>query len=41
MNHDELKILLSAYIDGEVTPSEKDMLEDHLVSCQSCQKDFD
>ena len=41
MNHDELKILLSAYIDGEVTPSEKDLVENHLVSCQSCQKDFD
>jgi hypothetical protein len=40
MNHDELKILLSSYIDGEVTPSEKDLVENHLVSCESCQKEF-
>src|SRR6185503_3486391 len=40
MNHEEIKILISAYIDGEVTPSEKDIVEDHLTSCPSCQKDF-
>jgi hypothetical protein len=40
MNHEELKILLSVYIDGEVTPSEKDLVENHLVSCESCQKEF-
>lgn len=41
MNHEEIKILLSAYIDGEVTPSEKDIVENHLASCPSCQKDYD
>ncbi len=40
MNHEEIKILLSAYLDGEVTPSEKDLVEDHLASCASCQKEF-
>ncbi len=41
MNHEEIKILISAYIDGEVTPSEKDIVENHIVSCPSCQKEFD
>lgn len=40
MNHEELKILLSAYLDGEVTPEEKDIVENHLVSCASCQEDL-
>jgi len=40
MNHEEIKILISAYLDGEVTPSEKDIVEEHLRSCESCHKDF-
>ena len=40
MTHEEIKILISAYIDGEVTPSEKTIVEEHLSSCQSCQKDY-
>jgi hypothetical protein len=40
MTHEELKILISAYADGEVSPSEKDIAEEHLSSCPSCQKDY-
>ena len=40
MTHEEIKILISAYLDGEVTPSEKTIVEEHLSSCQSCQKDY-
>jgi len=40
MTHDDIKILISAYADGEVTPSEKDIVEEHLAACAECQKDF-
>jgi Ca-activated chloride channel homolog len=40
MTHEEIKILISAYIDGEVTPSEKNVVEEHLSTCVSCQKDY-
>jgi len=39
MTHEEIKILVSAYIDGEVTPSEKTIVQEHLSTCESCQKD--
>jgi len=40
MTHEELKILISAYIDAQVTPSEKNIVEEHLKFCKSCQKDY-
>lgn len=40
MNHEDIKILISAYIDGEVTAAEKDIVEDHLTACAECQKEF-
>ena len=40
MTHEELKILVSAYLDGEVSPSEKIQVEEHLSSCAECQKDY-
>ncbi|MEI7999609.1 MAG: von Willebrand factor type A domain-containing protein, partial [Candidatus Omnitrophota bacterium] len=40
MTHEELRILISAYIDGEVNPSEKNIVEEHLSSCSSCQKEY-
>ena len=40
MTHEEIKILISAYIDGEVTPSEKNLVQEHLSTCASCQKDY-
>lgn len=40
MTHEEIKILISAYADGEVTPSEKNIVEEHLSTCAECQKDY-
>jgi hypothetical protein len=40
MTHDEIKILISAYADGEATPSEKNIVEEHIASCAECQKDL-
>jgi hypothetical protein len=40
MTHEEIKILVSAYADGEVTPSEKTIVQEHLSTCGSCQKDY-
>jgi len=37
-NHQEWKQLLSAYFDGELSPEEKDRVNDHLVDCPACQK---
>ena len=34
--HSRLQILLSAYIDGEVTPSEAARVEEHLAGCREC-----
>ena len=40
MTHEEIKILISVYTDGEATPSEKNIVEEHLKTCLSCQKDY-
>jgi Ca-activated chloride channel family protein len=40
MNHEELKILISSYADGEVSAAEKDIVEQHLANCQECRKDL-
>ncbi len=40
MNHEDLKILISSYADGEVTPAEKDIVEEHLAVCEECRKDL-
>lgn len=40
MTHEEIKILISAYIDGEANPSEKNIVEEHLSTCPACQKDI-
>ncbi len=40
MNHEDIKILVSAYSDGEVSPSEKNIVEEHLKTCASCQRDL-
>lgn len=36
MNHKEMKILISAYRDGEVTPEERALVEAHLQECTEC-----
>ncbi len=40
MTHENIKILISAYLDGETTPSEKIQVEEHLSSCAECQKEY-
>jgi predicted anti-sigma-YlaC factor YlaD len=37
MKCQEIEILLSAYIDGEVTEEEKHLVEAHLNECDACQ----
>ena len=37
--HRRMRLLLSAYIDGEVTPIEAGRVEKHLVGCDECQRD--
>lgn len=40
MNHQDLKILISAYIDGEVTAEERKIVEDHCAECEECHKEL-
>jgi predicted anti-sigma-YlaC factor YlaD len=37
MKCDEMKILLSGLIDGELNPGQKKTAEDHIVSCPECR----
>ena len=41
MDCDALKERLSAYLDGEVTDTEKKRLEEHLASCVACRRELD
>ncbi len=41
MSCDDFKILLSAYVDGEVDPKERVEVESHLTACQSCSAELD
>ena len=41
MNHNEIKNLLSAYHDGELTGKKKKEVEKHIQSCPECQKELD
>jgi predicted anti-sigma-YlaC factor YlaD len=36
MKCEELEILISAYIDGELGDDERGLVEEHLVSCRDC-----
>lgn len=38
MNCTEIRGLLSTYIDGETTPEEHRIVEEHLVHCQDCRR---
>ena len=38
MNHENFRILISQYVDNEVTSEEKESVENHLVDCPECQK---
>ena len=39
--HQRLQILLSSYVDGQVTSSEAAQVERHLSGCEQCQRDLD
>ncbi len=36
IRHGRIQVLLSAYIDGEVTPSETARVEEHVAGCEEC-----
>lgn len=38
MNSPHVRALLSAYLDGEVTPAERAQVEQHLLSCPECAR---
>ncbi len=40
IDHEQIKTLISAYIDGELNQEEQKILEEHLKTCDSCQKDL-
>jgi predicted anti-sigma-YlaC factor YlaD len=40
LNCDQIKMLLSALVDNELTPEEKQMVTEHLVSCEDCRKEY-
>jgi len=40
MSCDEMKILISGMIDGELEPNEKKTISDHLTSCAGCRDEF-
>ena len=39
--HRRVSGLLSSYIDGQVSPAERRLIEDHLTSCDSCSGELD
>lgn len=41
MNTHEEELLLSAYLDGELTDDEKTRLDSHLSACESCRLDLE
>jgi len=40
MKHQKIKELLSAYFDGELPDKERQEVEQHLTTCQECQKEL-
>jgi len=40
-NDDKYRIMLSGYIDGELTDEEKTEIEEHLKSCTECRTELD
>jgi len=39
--HNRLQILLSSYVDGQVSSAEAARVESHLSGCEECQRDLD
>src|SRR6266545_2406698 len=40
MNCEQIQSLLVAYLDGEVTPSERILMQTHLSNCTVCQQEL-
>jgi hypothetical protein len=40
MKHEEYRILLSGYLDGELNPDQLVKIEEHLKSCRDCQQEY-
>lgn len=40
-NEEKFKILLSGYMDGELSPDQESELKEHLKGCSECQKELD
>jgi predicted anti-sigma-YlaC factor YlaD len=40
MSCEEMKILISGLVDGELGPEDKKRVCDHLVSCDSCRNEY-
>src|SRR5262247_2185373 len=40
MNCEQVQLLLVAYMDGEVTPSERTLIQAHLSNCTVCQQEL-
>ena len=41
MDHKQVNELLAAYLDDEVTGAQRQEIEAHLATCQSCRQDLD
>jgi predicted anti-sigma-YlaC factor YlaD len=39
MEHDEIRKLISSYIDGELGPEDRKMVEAHLAECPECAEE--
>lgn len=41
MKHEQIKHLITAYLEGELRDEEKKQVESHLASCEECQREFE
>ena len=41
MSNDKYKGLLMGYLDDELSPEEKQQLENHLLECENCRKELE
>lgn len=41
MNCNEIKDLMSSYVDGELSENEKKLVEEHINSCDDCKKEIE
>ena len=40
MKHKEIKIMISAFLEGELNDEEKKQVEKHLAECTECQREY-